>query len=256
MPLRKRSSRRPIRKRRQAKRKAGRSSRPRRQLNSNRQDKATVVETQELAALVEGGNFVGHQLSQYARASAVSRNFRFYRCKKVELEFVPYANVFSPGTAFPELYFQIDRTQGVGLPGATLPLPTKNMMMARGVMPQRWTNVIRKSYAPSVLRAENFIQNVEPDGNLSSIAAITSTPVLYKWYATQAYNPAIAPGTASGVTGLYNPAQLRYFGATYFINQDLAVPAAVLGTIKMRVHWEFKEPLWLQDVSGNAPISI
>lgn len=237
--------------RRGAKRRGGK-----RPLNANKMDKATVIEVQELTATPEGGNFIGHQLSQYARALNVSKNYRFYRCKKVELEFIPYANVFSSGTAFPELYFQVDRTQGIGLPGASLPLPTKNMMLARGVMPQKWTTVVRKSYTPSVLRGENLIQNVEPNGNISSIASISSTPVLFKWYATQQYNPAIQPATASGVTGMYNPSQLRYFGATYYINQDLAPPSAILGTIKMRVHWEFKEPLWITDVSGTLNPSV
>jgi len=214
-------------------------------LNANKQDKATVVEVQELAATPEGGNFVGHELDQYPRALAVSANYRFYRCKKVELEFIPYANVFAPGTAFPELYFQVDRVQGATLPGASLPIPTKNMMLARGVMPQKWTGTIRKSYTPSVLRLENLYQNVEPQGVVSSIAATTSTPVLYKWYATQSQFSPPTPGAATPVGGLYNPASLRYFGAAYFINQELAQPAAVLGTIKMRVHWEFKEPNWV-----------
>ena len=53
-----------------------------RPLNANRMDRATVIETQELTATPEGGNYVGHQLSQYNRALAVSKNYRFYRCKK------------------------------------------------------------------------------------------------------------------------------------------------------------------------------
>lgn len=106
--------RRPLRKRNVRRKKtagkAGYRRLNKRMLNANKQDKATVVEVQELTATPEGGNFVGHELDQYQRATAVSKNFRFYRCKKVELEFIPYANVFAPGTAFPELYFQVDRT--------------------------------------------------------------------------------------------------------------------------------------------------
>jgi len=238
-----RPARRPRRKPARGKR-ARKSSK---RLDANRMDRATVVETQEIEAVPEGGNFVSHSLSQYARALNVSRNFRMYRCKKVELEFVPFANVFASGTAFPELYFQVDRTQGV-LPAANLPLPTKNMMLARGCMPQKWTSIIRKTYNPSVLRLENLYQNIEPGaGSLSSIGASTSTPVFNKWYATQGYNPTFPPGGAYPVTGLYAPAALVYYGATYMVNQELASPEAVLGTIKIRVHWEFKEPLWITD---------
>lgn len=64
-------------------------------MNSNK-DKATVVEVQEFAAIPEGGSLISHSLSQFARAKAVSQNFRFYRCTKVELEFIPYSNIFLP----------------------------------------------------------------------------------------------------------------------------------------------------------------
>jgi len=220
-------------------------------LNANKQDRATVIETQELAAVPEGGNFVGHQLDQYNRALAVSKNFRYYRCKKVELEFVPYANLFGPNTAFPELYFQVDRTQGVTNPGVALPLPTKNIMLARGVMPQKWTGIIRKSYVPSVCRLENLYQSVL-GSDVQQIAGVTTTPVFNKWYATQQVIPPAPPGNAfTPVASNFVPQSLRYFGAAYFINQDLAAPSAILGTIKMRVHWEFKEPLWTSDVAAT-----
>lgn len=238
-------------KRKPARRGGKGASKPRSsQLNANKMDKAVVIETQELAATPEGGNFIGHQLDQYQRALQVSQNYRYYRCKKVELEFVPYANVFSGGTAFPELYFQVDRTQGVTNPGLALPIPTKNMMLARGCMPQKWTGVIRKSYNPSVCRLENLYINVL-GSDVQSVNAVTTTPVLNKWYATQQVPYTPPPGNAaSAVPGGYAPASLRYFGAAYFINQDLAAPSAVLGTIKMRVHWEFKEPLWLKDIAS------
>jgi len=225
-----------------------------RMLNANKQDRAVVIEAQELAATPEGGNWVGHQLGQYNRALAVAQNFRYYRCKKVELEFIPYANMFPGGTAFPELYFQVDRVQGATNPGAGNPLPTKNMMLARGCMPQKWTGVIKKSYVPSVCRLENLYQNVL-GSDVQSIVAVTTTPVKYKWYATQKQPFTAPPGNAaSPVAAAYVPEALRYFGAAYVIDQPLAEPSAVLGTIKMRVHWEFKEPMWLADTSAPAPI--
>lgn len=220
-------------------------------LNANKMDRATVVECFEQAAVPEGGNFVTHQLQQNARALAVSKNFRMYRCKKVEVEFIPYANVFAGGTAFPELYFQVDRTQGIQA-GIPLPIPTKNMMLARGVLPKKWTSPISRSYNPSVLRNENFIQNY--NGGVQSIAAITSTPVFNKWYATQSYFTPPPPASATVIFPTWGPQALTYFGAAYFIDQPLAAPAAILGTIKMRVHWEFKEPLWTSDTAAPAPI--
>lgn len=213
-------------------------------LNANRQDRATVIETQEYTAVVEGGNTITHQLNQNPRAAAVSANFRFYRCKKVELEFIPYANLFAPGSAFPELYFQVDRTLDYNPPANVGPgisvAPTKNSMLAKGVMPVKWTNIIKRSYVPSVLRNENFIQNVS--GSVLSIASIASTPVKYKWYTTQQQFNDPPNNAASVIAPSWNPAALTYFGAAYYVDQPLAATGAVLGTIKMRVHWEFKQP--------------
>lgn len=242
--------------RRKPRRKLGKPMRKRygmkrRVLNANKQDKAVVIETQELIATPEGGNFIQHSLSQYARALAVSKNYRFYRCKKVELEFVPYANVFQGGTAFPELYFQVDRTQGAVLPGVPLPLPTKNMMLARGVMPIKWTSIVKRSYVPSVARNENLVYNTLGN-NVQDLGSLTTTPVKYKWYATQAYYPNVGGGNAAHYGyGTWGPANLQYFGAAYFINQELVQPQSILGTIKMRVHWEFKQPLWTTDVAAT-----
>lgn len=252
--LRLRRAKKVYRKRRVAgKRRYGMTKSPR-YLNANKTDKATVVEVQEVAAVPEGGNFITHVLSEFSRATAVAKQYRFYRCKKVELEFIPYANVFAPGQAFPELYFQVDRTQNVDT-GAPLPLPSKNIMMSRGVMPVKWTSVIRRSYVPSVLRNENFIQNVL-GSDVQSIAAITSTPVIGKWYMTQQYFAPPPGNAASIIWGSWSPSSLRYFGAAYYIDQPLAAPSAILGTIKIRTHWEFKQPLVTTEPSAthNPPL--
>lgn len=221
-------------------------------LNANNMDKATVVETQEYSVLPEGGNTITHQLNQFPRSMAVAANFRFYRCKKVELEFIPYANVYGPGTAFPELYYQVDRTldyqppNNVG-PGISV-APTKGSMLAKGVLPVKFTNIIKRSYVPSVLRNENFIQNVL-GSDVQSIAAVASTPVKYKWYTTQnQFNP--PPGNAASfIVPSWDPRTLTYFGCAWYIDQPLAA-GQILGTVKMRVHWEFKQPR--SEISTNS----
>lgn len=237
----------------------------RRGLNANKMDRATVVEASEYSIVAEGGQTITHQLNQHPRALAVAQNFRFYRCKKVELQFVPYANVFAPGTAFPELYFQVDRTldyqppTNVG-PGISV-APTKASMLAKGVMPVKWTNIVKKSYVPSVLRNENFIQNVL-GSDAQSIAAVASTPVKYRWYTTQQQFNAPPGNAASFIVPSWAPQLLTYFGTAYYVDQPLAA-GSILGTIKMRVHWEFKQPRSEQltapapgmtsvgDISGN-----
>lgn len=251
MPIRKRKA--PMRKKRIIRRRKTTAYPKRASMNSNK-DKATVVEVQEFAAIPEGGSLISHSLSQFARAKAVSQNFRFYRCTKVELEFIPYSNIFPSGTAFPELYFQVDRTASL-VNGASLPLPTKGIMMARGCMPQKWTNIIKKSYKPAVLRNENLITAGAVIGGVNNVATyavpVTSTPVFNKWYEVQQYNHGIDYATqVPGQVGpAFDPLSLTYFGAAYCVDQPLAPPAAILGTIKMKVHWEFKQPLVTQEPS-------
>jgi len=250
MPIRRR---RPAVRRRKAMRKRmyrKRTNKFARRLNSNRMDKATVIEAIEESAVTEAGSWVNHQLSDFPRALAVSKNFRFYRCKKVELEFIPYANLFTAGTAFPELYFQVDRTQNVaGGGGISAPVPSKNIMLSRGIMPIKWTSPIKRQYSPSVLRNENFIQNVL-GSDVQSVVAIASTPVLYRWYTTQSQFLGPAGNAASQIEPSWGPQYLKYFGAAYYVDQPLANPGAVLGTIKMKVHWEFKQPLVASEPSS------
>lgn len=256
MPLRRRvqRKRRVMRKRRAARGRGGRLARFRRTGMNAMKDRATVVEVQENQVVPEGGQFINHTLSDFPRALAVSKQYRFYRCKKVEVEFIPYANLFPGGTAFPELYCQVERTQGTQFgPSVPLPLPTKGIMMSRGVMPVKWTSIVKRSYSPSVLRSENFIQNVL-GSDVQSVAAITSTPVLYKWYATQQYFQAPPGNAASAIDGTWGPSLLRYFGMAYCVDQPLAEPSAVLGTIKIKVHWEFKEPLVAAEPTPPAAI--
>lgn len=233
------------------------SARMGKRLNANRQDRATVIHADEFTAVVEGGGTIAHTLGQHPRALAVSKNFRFYRCKKVEVEFIPYANVFAPGQAFPELYFQVDRTLSGGLYGPNqgpgIPyVPTKQDMLNRGVLPVKWTSIMKRSYVPSVLRNENFIQNVL-GSSVISVASVSATPVKYKWYATQQFFTDPTSNAANYILPTWGPSALAYFGAAYFVDQPLANPGAVLGTIKIKVHWEFKQPLSVTSQSEPAP---
>lgn len=228
-------------------------------MNANK-DYASIVEVQEYAAVPEGGNMISLALSQFARAKAVSANFRFYKCTKVELEFIPYANMFPGGTAFPELYFQVDRTASI-VNGASAPLPTKGIMMARGVLPQKWTGIIKKSFKPNVLRNEQLIVSGTVVGGATNVVQYavpaTSTPVFDKWYEVQQYNHGLdyATGNPVQVGPAFDPLNLQWLGAAYCIDQPLAAPAAILGTIKMKVHWLFKQPLVTAEPSTTRAIT-
>lgn len=219
-------------------------------MNANRADRAVVVESYEQGLLVapQGQNQV-FALAAFNRAMAVAACYRFYRCTKIELEFVPFANVFAPGTSFPELYFQVDRTATNIVANA----PTKASMLGKGVLPIKWTSIIKKSYKPAVLRQENLITQGYvthgPDNIINSVQPVTSTPVFNKWYMTQeVYNPqqysANPPGVAIMPGPALQPSALLYHGSQFFV--DSPVPYAQdVGKLIIKVHWEFKQPLVL-----------
>lgn len=239
----------------------GRMKRP---MNANK-DFATVTEVTERVIGAQEGNFITHCLADFARASTVAQQYRFYRCKKVELEFVPYANLFTPGTGMPELYTQVDRTGGL-INGASLPLPTKGFMEAKGCMPQKWTSIIKRFYVPSVLRNENLyiqrrlvadvsggIQPLAPQSVINNIAAVSSTPVFNKWYMVQHYG---TPVTASQNPAVNYPHQaepsidsmsLQWYGMNYFAEAPVAGGPTNIGKVVIKVHWQFKQPLWPPD---------
>lgn len=263
--IRRRAARRPIRRRRVA-RKGMRKMRP---LNAMK-DRARVVEVYESVDFAGNyGTIQQFTLSQFARALAVAKNYRYYRAKKVELEFVPFANVFPSGSAFPELYYQQDYTAFIQAQS-----PTQASMLGRGVMPLKWTKPIKKSYTPAVLRFEQAytqVYNTGPEYYVNDVQPITATPVKNKWYMTQkAYTPSGQGGNPAVIYKVgpaADPTNLLYTGSAWFINTPVAI-AGNIGRVFVRVHWEFKESLVLPgsssninvpfpiDLSGNTEINI
>lgn len=217
---------------------------PMRSLNAMT-DRAKVVEVEDFGTIQSGvGQNLQWQLSLNPRALAVARNYRFYRCTRVEFEFIPFANVFQPGTSFPELYYQADYTSSV----SQAP-PTAAQMRSRGVLPIKWTSIVKKYLSPAVLRFENM--ETAMTASLIDAQPVTSTPIKYKWYMTErTYNPS-QNNTTQYVGPAYDPTNLRYHGAAFFV--DSPIPAQAVGKLLIRTHWEFKQPLvvGLQDLSGN-----
>lgn len=221
-------------------------------LNANR-DYATVTEVIERTVAAGEGQYITHCLQDFARATYVASQYRFYKCKKVEVEFMPYANTFAPGTSFPELYTQVDRTGGV-VNGASTPIPTKGFMEAKGCLPQKWTTPIKKFYIPSVLRNENlYIQHRLVDVSnsyVNNIAAVSSTPVFNKWYMCQHYAPpltgsqTINPTYPMQATPATDSMALQWYGMQYFADSPVAGGPSIIGKVIIKVHWQFKQPLW------------
>ena len=231
MPLRRRPARRPARKSKPYKKRAYRK----RGMMNAMKDRARVVEVEDFGP-VQGnvGQQLTWQLNLYPRALAVAKNYRYYRCSKVEFEFVPYANIASQGQAFPELYYQTDTTAAASTAG-----PTLASMQGRGVLPVKWTSVIKKSLTPAILRFENM--ETASTADVIDVQPVTSTPVKYKWYMTdRTFNPSQVQ-TTQYVGPSYDPTALKYRGAVFFVNTP--IPFTTIGKLLIRTHWDFKQPL-------------
>lgn len=246
MPIRKRSG--GLRKRRGMRKGRARGRAPRRVALNSMRDRASVVEVHSETDLSGGNGYTQNfNLLQFPRASAVAANYRYFRATKILLEFVPYANVFAPGTSFPELYYQKDYTEfsGQGFSSGR-PAVNKVTMEGRGVLPEKWTRTIVKQYKPAVLRFEQLmVQSTGGSGApVTSVQPMSATPVLNKWYQSYiSYIPQLAgAGSPVQVGPAQDPMELTYGGSAVFINSPLS-ETGVLGRLVIKVHWEFKEPL-------------
>jgi len=252
MPRRK-STRRPrrVNRKRVARKGARGSKRP-----SRRTDAAVIVESVENQLTLDiSGNFAYNyttSLSEYQRAQEVAHAYKYYRCAKVELTFIPYANVSAVGggggaTRLPQMYFTVDRVANMWIQ------PTEDEMQSRGISPFIFNKKRVFSWRPSLLQNIQMETNQPADGTgaplgINLINAINSVPLYNKWLPTQqSFGFKSDPHAGEPQTGTemvqpaVNPYALRYYGATFVIDQENGSTAAI-GDLISKVTWEFKGP--------------
>jgi len=254
MALRRRSTRRrPIRRRRPARRSGRRSGR---RMNPMAMG-CKVVEVEEFSATgANVGGIVTSSLIDYPRALRLSGSYKYYRCEKVEIEFIPRFNTFQGsdgGISKPELYYQTNKQ-------LLATAPTKTIMQSRGCSPIQWTKTVKKSFRPAIMRGESLytlnsnvsvvtawnptaanVAQITPAGSFNPGSGTVSgipegagfgnttgnlprfgfyqaqTPVHGKWYATQQAATSL-PGASQNAVALgAGPTNLVYYGAEYFI---------------------------------------
>lgn len=223
---------------------------------------AIVTEgVEQTMSLNNNGNY-GYQftttLSNFQRAQEIAHAYKYYRCKRVELTFVPYANIASVNGPvngrLPQLYFQVDRVANQWID------PTEAEMIERGVKPRLFKKKMVFSWKPNLLQNVQLETNQPTDGlgqplGIDVVNAINSIPVFNKWLPTQqsyGFTP-VAPNTQINqqmVQPSSNPYALRYYGAVFVINQEDGTEETAIGDLITRVTWEFKGPRALKT---NAP---
>ena len=203
-----------------------------------------IIEVEEFNATgANVGGIVTAKLADYARALKLSASYKYYRCEKVEVEFIPRFNTFQgsdAGISKPELYYQTNKQ-------LLQTAPTKAIMQARGCSPIQWTKTIKKSFNPAIIRGESLYTFNGNVGVLASFSDGTSFAVAQISPAAALFGPTGGTGTLSGIvngqsmavtTG--NPARYAFYEAQtpvhgkWYATQSQALPAS--GTITAGVN--------------------
>lgn len=206
--------------------------------------------------------------SGFTRARTLSTIYKYYRCDKIEVEWVPFYNTFQASAnadvvGMPELYATVDRTLNAGR------TPTLREMQERGIRPILMKRgIVKKSFKPSALQMVNLevsssnattvtvIDDIHHLGQttqsaITGIGIQNSTPVFNKWYMTQQSTAATFgtagsggayPGLPALVPPASNPLSLNYYGMIWYINQNGATANKDFGKVLVRYHWTFKGP--------------
>lgn len=244
-------------------RKGGKKSSPPRSLNPMN-DMATVTEVVEQKDLLPNNIYntafridavtdEGQPDSQrFMRALIVASQYKFYRCSRVEYEYLPAYNTFQDGsgTTVPYLYHVMNRT-GEQLPNP----PYDNAYLQRmGATPMKLTKAIAKSYKPNTLvgtaSTHSIVQATNPSGIPGGNIRWTFTPKYDEWQSTEFLQP--TPNGVESAGGVpLNPAGFgpsTYYGHYIYIKQDKdAVAEDPVCDLIVKVHWEFKDPRSMND---------
>lgn len=217
---------------------------------------ATLVESTEYQLQLDAsGNYADTyttSLSEYQRAQEVAHAYKYYRCSKVEMTFVPYANFSSYAgltsvSRLPQMYFTVDRVANMFI------TPTENEMQERGISPKIFNKKMTFSWRPNLLQNIQMETNQPADGTgaplgINLISAINSVPLYNKWLPTQqSFGFKSDPHTGEPQTGQemvqpsVNPYALRYYGAAFCIDQEQG-GVLPIGDLITRTTWEFKGP--------------
>lgn len=233
-------------------------------------DYARVVEAQESPIITNATgqytlNFTT-QLSDFNRAQEVAHAYKYYRCAKVELIFVPYATFAQTNglaaARMPQLYFTIDRVNNMWT------TPTEAEMLERGISPKLFKRQFKFMWKPNLLQHVQMETNqaAENDGTLlgiNTLNAVNSIPLFNKWLPTQQSGffkaiPTPPPGGGGpGQTGLNvtqaagNPYALKYYGAVSVIDIEGGNNQQI-GDLMTKVTWEFKSPRVIK--SSGTPL--
>lgn len=213
---------------------------------------ATIVESLATANIFSDRPYnATFQLSQFFRASALAKNFRFYRAKKVKWEYMPLYNTFqeniqgSNSVGKPQFYMMMNRDQNNAYTGLT---PTQALfsIQCAGADPTPFTKnreiIYRPNWcSPGLTAIKQSVEGVVDVVSLGNKAQ-------YGWLPTPIFDAYFNPDTPSfpvdsigsnyDITASLN-AGVVYNGHYFYIQQSNE-PLNKVGTVVVTVEWEFK----------------
>lgn len=187
-------------------------------------------------------------ISQFARATAVAKNFKYFRAKRVVWTLLPEYNTFQQGAAAvsaPQLSFIMNRTGDASA-------WTAADYDAQGAVPTLFTKKRVIAYKPNLV--QSIQMGPQPVADVNASRALGQRAIYDQWIATNDYviNLPTAVGLTTDVinTGVYYYGHSMLWGVTY-----VDPSPRPLATIFCEVEWEFKDPLFGSDAPTKAQVA-
>jgi len=215
-----------------------------------------AIKVKHYARITEAVNFTpmmanqdynyAFSLSLFTRASAVAKNFKFYRPKRVVWTYLPDFNTFQSGGAvsLPQVSMIMNRT---GDSQAWTPAEYD----AQGAVPTQFSKKRVIAYKPNIVQSVQFVTTTVPafGGNIGV------RPVYNEWIATGTYTN-VFPNPAGGISSVVNANnEMLYQGHSMYWEVALANNVQ-LGTVYCEVEWEFKDPLFNDPPSAEITTAV
>jgi len=247
--------------------KGNRRSRPRGRMLSKGQT-AKIIETIEFNDLLPNTDYASvFSLGQFARASTIAPNFKWYKAAYVEYQYEPLYNFYRedptvPQPTIPYMYSRMNRTQNSQV---------QNLadLQAMGAKPIKFTNKVVKKYKPNwcspglltgaplqgnVLQSGLYQNGLKEEwGWLMCPTATTTTNVGQLSTPIEPDNLALNGMTQSLMLPI-NTNQVVYNGHNVYFEQNSAITGATICKVVATVHWHFKEPSNYNGVSVSRPM--
>lgn len=181
-------------------------------------------------------------ISLFVRASAVAKNFKFYRAKRVVWTYIPEYNTFQSqvgNSTAPQMSMIMNRT---GDNTAWTPAEYD----AQGAVPKLFTSQRVIAYKPNLCQPFNVTLGAvspDPGGLVPTTGILGNTPVYNRWIGTGGYSlESNSPGPTEIII---RSDKTPYYGHACYWYVTSVGNTQPIASVFCEVEWEFKDPLFV-----------